>query len=371
MNNMNRKPLRVMHGVTEIAGQNAYSVLGLRKAGDLADTVVAYKHPFAYPYDVCLNIDMTKRWKYPLYVIKAFFFMLKSLFKYDIYHFHFGRSICLNKELWIYDFFHKGYYYEFHGSDLRIMEEYCKVSKQPYNESMKTPLKVLNRNKLISKKAKGIILHDDELIPYLPEKHAPIYVVPLRVDIEKFSTKINQQETSAVRIVHGSKNRPGKGTDYVEKAYNNLKEKYANIELVLVEGMTQEQARQVYESADIIVDQLFIGTYGVFSIEAMALGKPVITYISNDMVERLPEDLPIVNADIDTIEETLEHLILDKKLRIELGNRGRQYVEDYHDYRKNAIMLDRIYRDEIAPIHGRDAFEYVKNLTINDITGTN
>ncbi len=50
---MSRKKLKIMHGLSEIAGQNSYSVLGLREIGVDAETVTYYKHPFGYPYDRC------------------------------------------------------------------------------------------------------------------------------------------------------------------------------------------------------------------------------------------------------------------------------------------------------------------------------
>lgn len=123
---------------------------------------------------------------------------------------------------------------------------------------------------------------------------------------------------------------------------------------------------KVYSSADIIIDQLIIGTYGVLSIEAMALGKPVITYISDDMIKTLPTDLPIHNANIYNIKNRIEELIIDSNLRKELGIKGRKYVERYHDYRKNSKMLYDIYSGKIKYLNGRDSFDYVSNISLNE-----
>lgn len=357
-----RNQLRIMHGISEVAGQNGYSVQGLRLNGEKATSVVAYKHPFDYPFDICLGIDKSNKKKYPIYALKAIVFTIYALCNYDVFHFHFGRSICLNKELRLYDLLKKDYYYEFHGSDLRMMEKFCETSKQSFSDEMATSRKMIKRNNYIAKKATGIILHDDELIPYLPEHHAPVYVVPLRVNLDRYALCLPKKDVTTITIVHGSKNREGKGTDYVVSAVQNLKKRYPNIDLILVEGLTQDEARKIYEKADIIVDQLFTGTYGVFAIESMALGKPVITYISNEMKAKLPKELPIVSADKDEIENKLEMLISSEELRRHLGKEGREYVERYHDYRKNAIMLDDIYHKKLAPIHGRESFEYVKRI---------
>ena len=37
--------------------------------------------------------------------------------------------------------------------------------------------------------------------------------------------------------------------------------------------------------ADVIVDQLRCGSHGVFAVEAMATGKPVLCYIRDELVE--------------------------------------------------------------------------------------
>ena len=51
------------------------------------------------------------------------------------------------------------------------------------------------------------------------------------------------------------------------------------MELVLIEGMTYEQARQVYPTADLLIDKVLAGWYGGVAVELMALAKPVVCYI--------------------------------------------------------------------------------------------
>lgn len=357
--------LMIMHGLSEVAGQNYYSVRGLREIGEYAETVVWDQHAFGYPNDRCLGIDKSKKYLLPVYAIKLAGFLLFALFRYNIYHFHFGRSILNNHELWLYDMLGKKYFYEFHGSDLRDYERFCRNSAMPFTPDLIMHPKLKKRNRKICRKAKQIILHDDELIPYLPAEHAPVQVVPLRVDLSLFVPQFPlAADTGSVRIVHAPSKRASKGTEFVLNALERIRQRYPQVELVLVEGKTQDEAKAIYSTADIIVDQLLIGTYGVFSIESMALGKPVVTYISEEMKERLPEDLPIVSADVNTIESVLEDLICNASLRHDLGVKGRAYAETYHDYRKVACILRSIYKGECEPATGRDAFLRVKNVSI-------
>ncbi len=354
--------LRIMHGLSEVAGQNAYSVQGLRGIGENAETVVYYRHPFDYPYDKCLNIDKSNRKMIPVYACKLGVFFLSALKRYDCFHFHYGHSILNGPELSLYKKFGKRIFFEYHGSDLRDQEMFCRVSGMPFDPSETTSPKQHARNRKICKAADGIVIHDDELIPYLPKECAPTYVVPLRVDISRFDTAYPVATTDTIRIVHAPSKRAIKGTKYVLEAFNRLKEKYDNIELILVEGKTQQEAFEIYKTADIIVDQLFAGTYGVFAIESMALGKPVITYISDEMKERLPEELPIVSGNINTVEKAMESLILDAELRYKKGVEGRKYVENYHNYKYAAYVLRDIYYGRAEPLSGRDAFEQVRKI---------
>ena len=296
---------------------------------------------------------------FPIYAFKLIGLFLSSIFKYDVFHFHFGRSILFNKDLWVYKSLKKKVFFEFHGDDLRDLEKFSELNKYAVDYPGSNNNKI--RLERICSSADGIILHDDELITYLPENTSNVFVVPLRLDIDKLTPNYPSADNKKIKIVHAPSDRKTKGSQYVIDAIEKLKEKY-DIELLLVEKMTQEEAREVYLQADIIVDQLIIGTYGVFAIEAMALGKPVITYISNEMKERLPEELPIVSATIDNIEEVLERLILDGNMRNELGKKGREYAKMYHDYKKIGKILADIYDGKSTPAVGRDAFSRLKEI---------
>ncbi|MGQ3414365.1 glycosyltransferase [Natrinema sp. LN54] len=102
-----------------------------------------------------------------------------------------------------------------------------------------------------------------------------------------------------------------------------------DIELQVVEGNHDTVIEQL-QTADIVVDQLRLGTFGVVALEAMAAGTPVICYIRDDLRERYPGSLPIVNATPESIESVLRRLVSDSERRLELSADGRDYVEEYH-----------------------------------------
>lgn len=359
---MRVKTLHVLHGMVEVAGQNSYAVKGLKEIGVDAQCVVYEEHPFRYPYDQSLHIDKTKRSKLPLYAARLLGFLFRSLRRYNVFHFHFGRSILNNVDLWLYRLTKKRVFFEFHGSDLRDYRQFATLTGLPYDAGEETDPKLHRRNARIARAATGIIIHDDELFRYLPEERQDVYVVPLRLNVDAFDMAVPQKSSDRIRVVHAPSKRAVKGTEFVLNAFERLRGKYDNVDFVLVEGKSQEEAIQIYKTADIIVDQLFVGTYGVFALECMALGKPVITCIRDEMRDLLPKDLPIVSANKDTIERALERLIQNEDERIRCGQQGRAYVEKYHDYRKIAHILRNIYEGKEKPLSGRAAFERVTQI---------
>lgn len=145
-----------------------------------------------------------------------------------------------------------------------------------------------------------------------------------------------------VRIVHAPTNRMLKGTEYILTAIKRLKDEGANIELILVENMSNSEARMVYQSADIVIDDVLMGPYGILAIECMAMGKPVLGFIHEKFINYYI-NLPIVNTGPDDVYERIKELIDDPKRRAELGRSGRKYVEENHDSIVVAKSIDQIY----------------------------
>ena len=124
------------------------------------------------------------------------------------------------------------------------------------------------------------------------------------------------------------------------------------VELEIVEGVPHDEARERYARADIVVDQLNAGWHGVFALEAMALGKPVVAHLKPDVVERSAEGfgvrVPIVPATKDTLADALRPLVEDAALRRELGAASRAYVEQVHDIDRVADRLIDIYARSVG-----------------------
>jgi len=154
-----------------------------------------------------------------------------------------------------------------------------------------------------------------------------------------------------LRIAHAPNHRAIKGTEALIRAVEELKAEGVPVELTLMEGRPNHEIRQLIADADLVVDQLIVGWYAMFAIEAMAMGKPVICYLREDLRRLyLTEGLlgenepPLINADLLSIKETLRGLARDRGRLAEIGRAGRDYVERRHSIRAIGAVFDRINR---------------------------
>src|SRR5690606_18611086 len=112
-----------------------------------------------------------------------------------------------------------------------------------------------------------------------------------------------------------------------------------------VMNVTHAELKEEYKSADIVIDQLN-PWYGTVSVEAMALGRPVICGYHKHLISYdydTYKDLPIINADVHNIYYVLKD-VLDKKYNLmEIGIESRKFVEKSHDLNNVTNKLIKIY----------------------------
>jgi glycosyltransferase involved in cell wall biosynthesis len=79
----------------------------------------------------------------------------------------------------------------------------------------------------------------------------------------------------------------------------------------------------------------------------MALGKPVITFLHDEAVQRTEEAfglrVPIVSATPDTLRDRIAELAADGGRRRALGAESRAYVERVHDIERVTDRLLDLY----------------------------
>jgi glycosyltransferase involved in cell wall biosynthesis len=187
------------------------------------------------------------------------------------------------------------------------------------------------------KKADAELVGSYDATRWVPEAE----VIPPGIDL----TRVRPEPPSGRArplIVHAPSSRRRKGTEAVIAACAGL-----DADLDLVEGLRHDEAFERYRAADLVVDQLNAGWYGIFAIEAMALGKPVVTFLQDEAVRRTEEafgvEVPIVSATKETLRDRLEPLVADAEVRRRLGAASRTYVERVHDLERATDRLLALY----------------------------
>jgi glycosyltransferase involved in cell wall biosynthesis len=166
-------------------------------------------------------------------------------------------------------------------------------------------------------------------------------LIPPGLDLRPF-TPAPPSDRERPLVLHAPSNRVRKGTERVIAACAELP-----VDLEIVEGVPHEEARERYRAADIVVDQLNAGWHGVFALESMALGKPVVCNVRPEWVERAERryglQVPIVPATKETLVDALRPLVDSPARRREVGAASRAYVERVHDVDRVADRLVELY----------------------------
>jgi glycosyltransferase involved in cell wall biosynthesis len=150
-----------------------------------------------------------------------------------------------------------------------------------------------------------------------------------------------------VVVVHAPNHRRIKGSDALIEVVERLARQGLQVRLELLEQRPNEEVRAAITQSDIVADQ-FIAGYALFAIEGMAAGRPVLSALS-----WLPADvradldargLPIVDADLDTLERELRRLVEAPGRRRALGDAGRRFVLEHHSYPAVGAVWDGLIR---------------------------
>jgi len=188
-----------------------------------------------------------------------------------------------------------------------------------------------------ARKAGAVVVGSYDAIQWVPDAH----VIPPGIDVSSIEPAPPRHHEHPV-VLHAPSSRSRKGTEEVVAAADKL-----GLNLELVEGVDHRAAFERYRSADLVVDQLNAGWYGMFAIETMALGKPVVAFLHEEATRRTEEafgvKVPIVHATKETLPDVLERLVSDPDELRRIGAASRAYVEQVHDLSAVADRLLDLY----------------------------
>ncbi|HET6987656.1 MAG TPA: glycosyltransferase, partial [Kribbella sp.] len=201
---------------------------------------------------------------------------------------------------------------------------------------------------------------NDNMRRHLETYEGPVYVttpdllefvdngiwLPLTVDVDRFTSTQPVLEREVPVVLHAPSASALKGSAYVDPVLSDLDAR-GLITYQRVQGLSHAELAEMVKSADIVVDQMLLGSYGVFACEAMAAGRVTVGHIADPVRDLLPTDLPIAEATPDDLSEVIERLVAERDTARKIADAGPSYVRDLHNGHRSVEVLRPFVLDEL------------------------
>ena len=332
--------MRVLHAPSEIAGQPSILARALRDLGVEAwslatNPTFAQYHPDEHP-----PLDAMP--PLPRYLGYAGL-VAKHLGRHDVFHFHFGRTLVPphNLDLPLYRALGKKLVFHYHGCDVRsralMLATHARATCTECD-----PFCIPKRQDRILREARrhahAELVSTPDLLESVPTAR--------QLDVAAWLPDYVPMPFREVprRVLHAPTNRLIKGTSYVEAAFAELRPRFPGVEFRTVEKVPWAGLRELMADCDVLVDQLFMGWYGMVAVEGMALARPVLAWMRPDFEPRAV-GCPLVRTSVETLAADLAALLGDAPRRRALGEAGRAWVESRHEAHVIAGRLVELYRE--------------------------
>ncbi len=236
-----------------------------------------------------------------------------------------------------------------HGSDIRLPSRHIALNDDsPFLDSLAEVSGVLERtarrnSRLLDKLACPVFVSTPDLLLDVPTAHW----LPVVVDVDAWSTDSTPLVRSRPVVAHAPSRGSVKGSELIDPILHRLDDE-GIISYRKVEGVAYELMPSIYREADIVLDQVRLGDYGVASCEAMAAGRVVIGHVSDHARAYVREmtglPLPIVEATVGDLEAVLREVLADREQFAALAAEGVEFVQEVHDGRLSARVLEAVLR---------------------------
>ena len=113
--------------------------------------------------------------------------------------------------------------------------------------------------------------------------------------------------------------------------------------LIPILDLPYKKALDKIADCDIVVGKILpvMGWIGRIELEAMALGKPVIAYVSEELYEKYKP--PVFRTSEKSFRSDLEYLLEDTNTQNKLVKLGLDYVKENHSVYNVSNLLDKYY----------------------------
>lgn len=326
---MAKLKLRVAIGPMDASGCGAALAAGLRNLGADAEVAVSFAHPFGYVADRVLGRKA------------RIGYAVRIAGRSDVLHYQFGRTWAPGlTDARLARALGRTIVMTFHGDDCRLYGlARALFPAQATYAQVEDDVAVRHRLRRLATVCHAAVVKDLELAAYVFPFFDRTYVSPIAL----YPAPGGPGKRSDRPIVlHAPSDPRYKGTAIVEAALASVRNR-RSLEFRLVTGMAHDLLQDELGRADIVVDQLNSVAIGVFALEAMRAGLPVLAEYDRRAIPPYQANVPVVRVTPDSLEHEIEALLDDPDRCRELGEQGREYVDRTHSPARVAAAALQIY----------------------------
>jgi glycosyltransferase involved in cell wall biosynthesis len=354
--------MRILHLPTPVGGMpwglaQAESALGL-------NSKVLYRQTNWLDYPCDINLQLEKRTSNLLKLKKLIATFLSIRDKFDVFHFNWGSSLINlgryglpQAELPFYPPTAK-LFVTYNVCDAR--QKYPTMSRLKIaachdpacysgicNSGRRDKIRKKNIAKM-ARYAKHMWAVNPDLLRFLPSEKSSF--LPYVVNSDNIRLVKPDFGKKKLNVVHAPTDRAAKGSKYILNALDQLKHKYPDhIDVNLVENISHQKAIQIYQQADLVIDQILVGWYGSLAVEVMSMGLPVICRIEESDLCYIPKKMAadvknaFICADPSNIKEIITKCINDRKFLKTKSEAASEYARSWHNPEFVARITSKAY----------------------------
>lgn len=276
----------------------------------------------------------------------------------DVLHYVWSAALKNGEDLAYAEKLNKPIFIEWVGSDIRnpdflntINPFYKKAYNNGYEYAAHESKNKSEENQKLFSKYNAIPLLSPEMSLFVNrDLFSEVKLLYQRINLKSFVPQFPSIHNNRPLVIHSPSAKIAKGSNYIIPIIEELQKEHT-FDFIMLNNMPRSEVLDIMQKADIFIDQIIGGSYGMATMEAMSYGKPVMCYIMPEVFDAgLSRNCPIVNTNPDNLKEKLIELLQNPHLRHDLGKKSRAFAEEFHDADKIAKELVLLYETALNKV---------------------
>lgn len=228
----------------------------------------------------------------------------------------------------------------FHGSDIRIPSMFRDTHpeglfsdpQEPRTITLEGRTRAMHR--FLRRWPFPVFVSTPDLLRYVPSARW-LPLVPEDVWFDPMAPiEVNRTRP---RVLHLPSSRTTNNSDAIENTLSRLAGE-GLVDFRSLAGVPPAEVRSHVGWADLVVDKIGLGGYGVMATQVLASGRILIGDV-DEVVRAAAPELPIVQVSVNTLEQAVRDLVSDRSSWSARAAAGKLFARKYHDGRYSASVL--------------------------------